>query len=81
MENVEKRLPRATVQKGKIAYGNLASLHGENYKLLQREKTVEKLLTSDIIEPERKEEYNLDDEWTDAICEKLKEYERIDKND
>lgn len=72
METVEKRLPRATVQKGKIARGNLASLHSENYKLLQREKTVEKLLTSDIIEPERKD---------DAICEKLKEYERIDKND
>lgn len=116
METVEKRLPRATVQKGKIAFGNLASLHSEKYKLLQREKTVEKLLTSHIIEPERKdgatmkksfyeeevencasalydggwrsderdeiqEEYNLDDEWTDAICEKLKEYERIDKND
>lgn len=30
---------------------------------------------------EIQEEYNLDDEWTDAICEKLKEYERIDKND
>lgn len=24
---------------------------------------------------EIKEEYNMDDEWTDAICEKLKEYE------
>jgi hypothetical protein len=43
------------VQTGKIAFGNLASLYSENYKLLQREKkTVEKLLTSDIIEPERK---------------------------
>lgn len=30
---------------------------------------------------EIQKEYNLDDEWTDAICEKLKEYERIDKND
>lgn len=30
---------------------------------------------------ELKEEYNLDNEWTDAICKKLKEYERIDKND
>ena len=58
METVEKRLPRATVQKGKIAFGNLASLHSENYKLLQKEKTVEKLLTSDIIKPERKEGAN-----------------------
>lgn len=58
METVEKRLPRATVQKGKIAYGNLASLRSENYKLLQREKTVEKLLTSDIIESERKDGAN-----------------------
>lgn len=73
METVEKRLPRATVQKGKIAFSNLASLHSENYKLLQRKKkTVEKLLTSDIIEPERKD---------GAICEKLKEYKRINKND
>lgn len=24
---------------------------------------------------EIKEEYNMDDKWTDAICEKLKEYE------
>lgn len=24
---------------------------------------------------ELKKEYNMDDEWTDAICEKLKEYE------
>lgn len=24
---------------------------------------------------EIKEEYNMDDEWADAICEKLKEYE------
>lgn len=23
-----------------------------------------------------KEKYNMDDEWTNAICEKLKEYER-----
>jgi hypothetical protein len=23
-----------------------------------------------------KEEYKMDDEWTNAICEKLKEYER-----
>lgn len=30
---------------------------------------------------EIQEEYNLDDEWTDAICKKLEEYERIDKND
>lgn len=58
MENVKKRLPRATVQKGKIAYGNLASLHSENYKILQREKNVEKLLTSDIIKPERKDGAN-----------------------
>lgn len=27
---------------------------------------------------EIQKEYNLDDEWTDAICKKLKEYERID---
>ena len=72
METVEKRLPRATVQKGKIAFSNLASLHSENYKLLQREKTVKKLLTSDIIEPERKDGAN---------HKKLKEYERIDNND
>lgn len=25
---------------------------------------------------EMKAEYNLDDEWTDVICKKLKEYER-----
>ena len=30
---------------------------------------------------EIQEECNLDDQWTDAICEKLKEYEGIDKND
>lgn len=30
---------------------------------------------------EMQEEYNLSDEWTDAICKKLKEYERIDRND
>ena len=30
---------------------------------------------------EIQEEYNLSDKWVDAICEKLKEYERIDKND
>ena len=58
METVKKRLPQATVQKGKIAFGNLASLHSENNKLLQKEKTVEKLLTSDIIEPERKDGAN-----------------------
>lgn len=27
---------------------------------------------------EIQEEYDMDDEWTDAICEKLKEYEKID---
>lgn len=30
---------------------------------------------------EMKAEFELNDEWTDAICKKLKEYERIDKND
>ena len=30
---------------------------------------------------ELKEEYKLNKKWTDKICEKLKEYERIDKND
>jgi hypothetical protein len=44
VETVEKRLPRATVQKGKIAFGNLASLHSKNYKLLQRNKAIEKKL-------------------------------------
>lgn len=27
---------------------------------------------------EMKEEYNLNDEWAEAICEKLKEYEKED---
>jgi hypothetical protein len=30
---------------------------------------------------ELKAEYNLNNKWANAICEKLKEYERIDKND
>lgn len=30
---------------------------------------------------ELKAEYNLNNGWANAICEKLKEYERIDRND
>lgn len=44
-----------------------AALYGEGWRSDDRD--------------ELKEEYNLDNGWTDAICKKLKEYERIDKND
>lgn len=30
---------------------------------------------------EMKEEFKLNNGWTDTICKKLKEYERIDKDD
>ena len=55
METVEKRLPQATVQKAKLPSATLPVCTVKITNYYKEKKTVEKLLTSDTIEPKRKD--------------------------